>query len=403
MKKTTVQKRTHQNTFPSDRYVTNQALKGITKITPFFHRMKLSSNLFYEDINNIFPGAIKQPGNSRDIASAQTGKMYGNVAWLWLPSKGGAARQRISINYNPTKPYYPKSQFNITNPTVETLAFLNAKTAKRSGRPTLKIASVEYTIDFHCKDSTDVGNLFYVFRRNYYCPHAKKTHLKGGYFNGYSHKQNYTLDRDTNAVFFLDFSSKHTIMPSKRIKFYERGADKDKLPHEQFWSHDNCDRVRYEATVTRLLLRKHKIEYVKDFLTNPNFFELIFPSGKPQGLFQFKQFIDRQYQKYTPPTCDQDYYHKDGGTMSFECFSEEVVHAKAQGLDLSNSLEDFPKLDNLVDQVRDNVRKFENKWIKRGVRAIEKLSIIATGSTVQETEKDSPKKQPEKIRLKDFY
>lgn len=42
-----MKKRTHQKTFPSDRYVTNQALKGITEITPFFHRMKLSSSPFF--------------------------------------------------------------------------------------------------------------------------------------------------------------------------------------------------------------------------------------------------------------------------------------------------------------------------------------------------------------------
>lgn len=281
------------------------------------------------------------------------------------------------------------------------------KTTSRSGNPTLKLSSVEYTVDFHCKDSTAVGNLFYVFRRNYFCPHAKTTSLKGGYFNGYSHKQDYSIDRNTNAVFFIDFSAKHTITPSKRIKFYERGPDKDKLPHEQYWSHDKCDRVRYEATITTNLLRKQKIKFIKDFLTNPNFLELLFPSGNTHGLFQFKQFIDKQYQKYSPPTCDQDYYHKIGESLSFECFTEEVVHAKKEGVDMSNSLENYPKLDDLVIQTAKNVKKFENEWKKSGVRAIEQLKKIPTIATVEENEKnpydDIPNIKYTRKRLKDFF
>jgi len=267
-----------RRTSPSDRLVNHQALKGITKIVPFFHRIKLSSNLSYEWLNELFQESIKQPNNSGDIASLHTGKMYRNVAWLWLPSIGELAKQRITINYNPTVFCYPKSQLSITNPTAETLAYLDKKFSHFEGSK-IKVSSAEYTVDFYCKDPTSVSNLFYVFRRNYYCPHAKSTSLKGGPFYGYSHEQDYSVDRQTNAVFFIDFSRKHVTTPSKRVKFYERGSDKDRLHTDQFWPHNKCDRVRYEATITTKLLRKFSISFIKDFLTDPKFSELLFPSG----------------------------------------------------------------------------------------------------------------------------
>ena len=392
-------KKTHSKAIPSDRKVINQALRGINRINPFFHRIRLSSSLTYEKFEDIFPGSIKQPHNSRDIASGQTGKMYRNMAWLWLSEKGSTKKRRISIFYNPTEPFFPKSQLNITNPTIEILADLDKRTTRFIDKPLITLASVEYTVDFHCKTPTDVGNLFYVFRRNYSCPHAKKTYLAGGKFTGYSHEQDYSLDRVTNAVFFIDFSNKHRGMPSKRIKFYERGPDADKLPHNKFWPHDKCDRVRYEATITTRLLQKQNILNIKDFLKNPHFYELLFPSGNVQGLFQFKQFIDKQYRKYVPPTCDEEYFHKDGESMSFECISEELLHAKTAGLDLSNSVENFPKLDHLVNQVKDNIRIFQDIWVKRGTEAIEELHKQIQ---VQKPENTSSENKPVKRRLVDF-
>ena len=394
---TTMKKTTHQKVLPSDSYVTNQALKGITKIVPFFHRIKLSSKeLDYNDLNEIFPGKIHQPNNSKVIAAQRTGGMYKNFAWLWIQTKKGSKNHQIGINYNPIKPYYPECQLNISDPTVEILAYLNQKTSKLFRPSSLKVASVEYTIDFYCRNSTDVGNLFYVFRRNYFSPHAKKTYLKGGYFNGYSHKQDYSTDRDSNAVFFIDFSNKHTITPSKRVKFYERGDDQDKLLFEQYWSHDKCDRVRYEATITTHLLRKINIKYIKDFLINPNFRQLIFPSDSTMSLFQFKQFSKKQYRKYVPPNCDQDYYHKDKDIIHFECFIDEANYAKSHDLDLSNSLEKYSKLDELIIQTEQRVKQFEIKWIKKGKIAINWRPI----DTNQDDNTDNSTRGK---RLKEFY
>lgn len=387
-------------TFPLDKCVTRQALYGINHINPFFHRMILSSKLInYQRLNDFFPGGIKQPGNSKEIAKRHTGGVYNNAAWLWLP----LTKKRLLIYYNPSEAFRPASRISITTPSVENLIELESRTSTRFQGSDFKFTSIEYTIDFHCKTSTDVGNLFYVFRRNYFCPHAKKTYLLGGKFTGYSHEQDYSIDRETNAVFSLDFSAKNKGMPRKRIKFYERGADTDKLSHEQFWSHNKCDRVRYEATISTRLLRQQKLKHIKNFLTNPKFFEVLFPSVNAQCLFQFKQFIKRQYRNYSPPTCDQDYFHKDGETVSFECLTEELIHAKENGLDLSNSLENYPKLDFLVNQVRENVRDYQDKWIKTGKQRIKELSNIDTTVQVQKTEKELPDTEQVFLRLRDFY
>jgi hypothetical protein len=358
-----IRNQTYDKLHPSDKFVTTQALSGITKIKPFFHRMILSSRLNYHSLEDCFPGAIRQPNNSTEIAKSHTGGFYKNAGWLWLP----LTEKKLTIYYNPTKGFFPASRISITDPSIENLIELETTTSKDYLRSVLQFASIEYTIDFYCNSPTDVGNLYYVLRRHYYCPHAKRTVLLGGEFSGYSPEQDYSLQRDTNSVFLINFSQKPSSRPSKKIKFYERGDDSKKMSHEKFWQHDVCDRVRFEVTFTTKLLREQNISCVYNFLVNPKFFKLIFPSDRirPQLLFQFKRFQNRNYRKYVPPSCNEVYYHSDAEKHSFECFIEETLYAKNQDLDLSNCLENYAGLDGLVTRTKKAVIGFETSWKKK--------------------------------------
>ena len=167
---------------PSHSFITNQALRGICEIKPFFHQIRLTSDrLGYKELQNLFPGKIKQPSYSTKISKKQTGDIYCNFAYFHLPK----TRKRIKIHYNAMENYFPFSLFIIKSPTVEELIELDLCFGLGS-HSHLKFSSIEYTTDFFCKDLAAVGNLFYVLRRNYYCPYAKRTKMRGGEFEGYS-------------------------------------------------------------------------------------------------------------------------------------------------------------------------------------------------------------------------
>jgi hypothetical protein len=359
----------HQKAYPSDRFVTSQALSGITKITPFFHRIILSSQLNYGELANIFLGKIMQLNNSAHIAEKYTGKTYRSAGQLWLP----LTNKKLQIFYNRTDPNYPASRLSIVNPSIENLIELD-QTAERlvnrvSDKPLIQFASIEYTIDFHCDSSNSVGNLYYILRRNFYCPYAKRTVLQGGNFFGYSHDQDYSLHRKTNSVFHINCSDEGN-RSNKIIKFYERGPDSSKISQDEFWHHVSCDRVRYEATIMTNILRDNNITTIISFLRNPKFSELIFPSNRSESLFQFAHFKVRDARKYSPPSCDQDYFHRDGNEVFFECFIDEVLYAKKQKLDTSNYIHNYDRLDELVARAKESVIDYETGWKKKAIRLL---------------------------------
>jgi hypothetical protein len=356
---------------PSDSFVTNQAIRGIHTITPFFHQVRLKSDVLgYQELQEHYPGLIKQPNNSTNLSHSRTGQLYDKVGWLRLPK----TRKRVTINYNPSNSYLPKLLISTASPTVAELFELDLFFSLGS-HSLVEFSSIEYTIDFYCRDSTSVGNLFYVLRRNYYCPYSKSTAMRGGEFEGYSHKQNYSLDRKENAVFFVNFASTPTRV-RKRIKIYERGCDSTKRSQGKGWNHNDCDRVRFEATIKRPILAKHSIKHVRDLFLTPNFTKMLFPSvTNGRNLFQFRQFKERNYRAYQPPAFYQDYFHRDADSTNFECFIQEILYAKRQKLDLSNSIMNYDPLDTLVNRVKKPVQKFEKHWIKKSADVLNSYEI----------------------------
>ena len=360
-----VRNQRYTKSYPPDKHVSCQALQGIKEIKPFFHKVVFWSRLRYSDFDLMFQSRLKQPNNSKNIANALTDEMYNNVAWVRLPK----TKKHLTIFHCPSKPYYPASRIKITSPSIEDLIELELITSSGSSKSEVFLSSIEYTIDFMCYTPTDVGNLFYMLRRNFYCPHAKETFMTGGTYMGYSHSQDYSSDREQNVVFSVNFS-KNRKKGNKRLKIYERGPDNAKERSNKYWKHYNCDRVRFEVVFYQKILKDYNIQEICHFLTRPKFYELIFPSDKGQHLFQFKSFKKRDYRHHIPPNRDQDYFRHGMDPLEMECFLEEVFYAKFKDMDISNNLQPYDRFDKLVYLTQKAVRKFEKNWIKTGTAAL---------------------------------
>lgn len=338
---------------PPDSTVTTGALSGITKIDSFLHQIRLSSDRWgYQELQDYFPGQLCQLEPNDNRHKGQRGK-FDRAALFHLPK----TRKQIKIIYNPPHSFYPYSMFFITQPTVEELLELDLCFSLGSTGH-LKFSSIEYTTDYYCKSSTDVGNLFYVLRRNYYCPYAKRTKTIGREFDGYSHSQNYSATRKSNVLYFINFS-KEGARNRKLIKFYERGADNFKKDNK--WGHQFCDRVRFEVTARKTLLNHLGIKTIPHLLANPHFSNLIFPHNG-RSLFQFRMFRERSYRRYSPPSIHQNYYNS-ASDETFESFLEESFYAKQQGFDLSNSIAPYDGLNSLIRDTKQSIKEFEEDWM----------------------------------------
>ncbi|MHB8790148.1 MAG: hypothetical protein ACYDBT_09735 [Desulfobulbaceae bacterium] len=337
------------------------ALDGIVKIKAFLHRIKFSSSLNYRHLKKIFP-SLFQPPESKKIAQQRMSGMYQNIGWARLSSG-----RQIEVFYNTLNPGLPDSLLSLSSPTVQDLLELDKLLRQYTEnniihsyyQKYLQISSIEYTLDFICKSSTDVGNLFFALRRNCYFPYATTTNLSGGNFTGYSHEQDYSLDRDENSLFIVNFGKNI----NKMAKIYERGKDNDKGTRDTYWKHEKCDRVRYEYTFKRNYLRKYEINSVLDLLNNTKFYEFYMNNS----YFQTKRFTEKSYRQYTPPKYYQD-YTAGINNYKFDCLTEEIIYAKKRKLDVSKCIENHPQFKEISKMVEEAILKFEKRWEKQYIK-----------------------------------
>ncbi len=360
--------------------ITRQALNGIRYTKAFIHRIRLSSTLTYSELNKIYPGKIHQPNNSKSLAQKQIGGLYNNLGWFHL-----STGKRVQIFYNKTKPELPNMLLSFNTPSIKELTELHQKiflfkesypATEQYNTKWLIISSIEYTIDFFCRNNTDVGNLFFCLRRDCYFPYSKKTKTTGGYFGGWSHEQDYSKDRHTNSIFYANYGANSLSRLNRCVKIYERGADKDKSKSSQDWLHENCDRVRYELTIKRNILRKHGITNIPDLFPDNRFYDIFF-SKKNIFFIQFKSFTERNYKYYCPPTWEQDYYDKEN-PETFECLQEQIFIAKKNGLDVSRSLDNLTIYRPLQIKIKEAIIKFQKKWEKDCSRSHDILCVQST-------------------------
>ena len=223
--------------------------------------------------------------------------------------------------------------------------------------PKLKIYSLEYAIDLHCKTPNEVSDLFYLIRRYLYHRNAQGTEMVGGQFYGLKDWLNNL--REMNAVYYVKmrkFSGKH-------IKTYERGEDSKRINSTRGWHHKDVDRVRTEFKLRRkAITKKYGLSTLKQLLMNSNFANIA------SEYVQFKNF------KFSPnlPQDWEDYLSEDEQGHQ-ESFVQEVLSAKdTNNLEnITQYIEDNQRMQALKDRIIEVAEQFDKNW-SRGSRRMMK-------------------------------
>jgi len=340
-----------------------KALEGIEKIRPFFHRINISFyDISFNDLKNEYKDKIAVYNYNVNDVQKVTNKRYRSKGMFELDTGN-----KVNIIFNNNDKYLPSVIASITHPTHDDLYELEDKLCNKIRSSRHVVSSVECTVDFMCKndEQSRVGDLFYIFCRNYYAANAKRTQFFGGKYYGYASERDYKKEREGgNAVYAVHFSEKNR-SESKRVKFYERGPDEAMRKNRKYWRYSACDRVRFEVTVKRTFLKNILITTINDVLRRPILYPVLFDECRP--LFQFKRFIDKNYREYRPPVPDGRYNQNQLEACKCECFMEQVFWAKEKGLNIAQCLEDYDRFGKLVEMTKEAIALYEKEFIKNPI------------------------------------
>lgn len=347
------------------RKIIETSLAGITEIKPLIHRTRFSGNFNYGEVKKAL-GKLKPDKEYRKKAVE---KQYKYQKKSYRKLKGGTVvfLFKASAPYDDLKLRYllPKC---IVETSFSTPGFLSLLSRKL---PNLKTMSIEYAIDFYCRDNDAVNDLFYLFRRYFYTPYAKELSMIDANFNGWKEA------RIINAVYRIyskkkGYGDNSLNFLNKYIKIYERGEDglkKTLSTGKKGWDHKDTDRVRVEVTINnkRGIFKEKGIDRLEGLLEGPKFQEILFPqslSKKTRKLdqIQFRNFRDRSSNNL--PKDYQDYNTEDV-QGNIECFMNEYLNAKKEGINISRETEPTKALNRLKEKIIEATRKFDQKWEKK--------------------------------------
>jgi len=276
------------------------AVSKIKRVRAFIHRLRLSSDYTYKDINQNLCGlAIKQ----------NNGKKMSNYEFI---SYGHLEDGKITVYSYYTIAGMPMSFLTTSDVSRKLL------TAIYKALPNWNVSNVEYTIDLFCADQQHVADLFYLLRKNMYFPRGKITSTKGGRLDGVD------IIRTTNAVYQVNYNSK-----SRYIKIYERGDDKDKKVSAErkkgYWSHKDCNRVRIEFTYKRPRLKLKSPCTLQQLLSDTNMIQLL---GDSQNKRIIQEINFKNFKQNRGLPSPYDTYPSKDNKGHNECFQEELIQAK---------------------------------------------------------------------------
>ena len=203
--------------------------------------------------------------------------------------------------------------------------------------PNLKVSSVEYALDFFCRNTgrpQNVRNLFLLFRHYLYRRRVNTT-------NYYTNRENYT----------------YYIGEGKIFKTYERGEDKKQLKgddgdDDKGWVFKDLDRVRLEYTLKKADVGKYDLKSYVDFLTDCKFSEVM------TDLFEFRKFRDHIEEL---PKKWQEYHLKDGIPNGFQdeyLFQKELGNIKS----LKKSTAKSFKFITIQSKIKKLIKSYNKRW-----------------------------------------
>lgn len=366
---------------------------AMIKKKALLHRTKFSGDYKYEDISKKL-GQNPVPNKRYEKIAKEQKYNYKMMAHI----KREDYILTFLLKPRRERRYLPKTIIETSNSTPEFLFKLDKRL------PDLTIFSIEYTIDFYCKDPESVSDFFYLLRRYMFFPAAKSTLMYGGKFYNRETK-------DENSVYKIHFTKKKNkrgkkLTPGKYIKIYERGHDKKAdLPSQtgkltKTWKQENINRVRLEFTINRKnnSLQKKGLYTLSDLLDNPQFEAICFPNpNKRYDQIQFKHFIPPRINPHRGslatllPTQWEDYTAVDKKGNP-ECFEEEFLQAKLRGINASNYTVHTESFKDFKKKILKTLRNFDKRWA-------DKVEEIRSKEQEKQRKKRR-KKRLEKLRRK---
>jgi len=321
--------------------IVREALNGITEIVPFLHRIRFSGDYSHSEIEQKIAGLCVDDNGKKAILKVEKGI--------------------LTIFFKQPEAVKPSSIVESSISASQALSMLYR------ALPELTIMSVVYAIDFFCRNSNSVADLFFLLRRYMYFHQAKWTSMDGGKFYGWREP------RDVNAVYRIHFDKEKQkkSTPGKSVEIYERGKDREKTllsSGNKGWKHSDTDRVRLAFTFNRNggYLAKNGLKNLADILAGPKFQQVLFPKTfspiepREQDQIQFRDFVRDNSDKL--PKDYEDYTAEDR-QGNIECFQEEYVHAKERGIEgIGDKMEDTKALKGLKGKILEAARFFDEQW-----------------------------------------
>jgi hypothetical protein len=313
----TLQDRTRKFILPD---FTKEILKSIKLIKPRIHNIKLSSDYLYREIQ-------------KELGTLVRDEKY--EPYSILPYKNRAYRNfegsRFTIYYNPNAGFLPKSMITFKYAKHYPLFELGNRL------PELEVSSVEYALDFFCKNNgrpQNVRNLFLLFMHYLYRRNVRTTKY-------YTNRENFT----------------YYIGAEKDFKIYERAEDKleqkDDAGKSKGWKFKDLDRVRLEYTLDRDAAKDYNLEFYIEFLMDCKFSDVM------NGLFEFRKFKNHIEEL---PKEWQEYQLKKGGVNNG--FQDEYLLQKELGniKSLKKSTDKSIRFIPIHSKLRKLIKSYNIRW-----------------------------------------
>jgi hypothetical protein len=309
-------------------------LTNIIRIEPKIHHIKLScrepieeiafsADDFENEIKNYWVKKIKkfhEKGSSFNLLNRKINFYYNYKFGITNTTKADKN--------------FPNVIFELSYPTPHLLLFLLEKYKK------LYISSVEYTIDFYCRDPIATRKLYFLLKKYLFIENIRvqKIVTKNKIRKKYPNIKIIEDDPNFNYSYYLKY---------RALKLYERGPDNE----DDFWEYNNIDRVRFELTDNGYYLMKlFKVKLLDKFIIDCKFNELM------KDKISFRKF---KKSKRRFPHEHEDY--KIGKKPEYHnCI---MYYKQRKGIGLENLI-DANEFDHLKAQINDEMSKFTDDWKK---------------------------------------
>ncbi len=241
--------------------------------------------------------------------------------------------------YNPVDSFYPWCLLEVHQQNTPAMEYLKGFLVRLDqDLPMLNVSSVEYGNDIHCPDSKDVSEVSNIITRHLRIPYQRS-------IRNLTRKASDDTDEMEGGKKYGRMNSVFRI--GNHFKIYERGEDPKR--YDDYWSLDDCDRVRLEHTAKRPELMKHHIGTIGAFSKHPNFYEI------NRNLYHFVHFdgTDKLPRFY-------DDYNSDPENPG--CFMAEQMYYRKKIKNINQYIHDTPRFAELLSAMRNSRIAYDEKW-----------------------------------------